>query len=369
MAAPTGLHVLITNHGERVGGTAMYVRDLALELYRLGHTPAVFSLIKGPVPAELRAAGVVVSDRLSRLGTPDIIHAQWHAPTMLAVKHWPTVPAIHICHDHLSPHFRTPRHERIRRQFGVSRLCVQRLIDEGVPADRVALLPNFVDTARFLPRPPLPQRPQRALLFSNYANDESHLPAVREACRTAGLELDVAGAGVGRILEEPEGVLGSYDIVFAKGKAAMEAMAVGTAVVLCDYAGVGPMVTAAEFDWLRDRNFGFEALREPLAAAPILREIARYDAADAASVRDLIRARAGLEGAVGRLVEIYSEVIAEHRSETRSRRPGRLPEWAWRERLALGLHRAWVSIPVRHRDRIKRLPGLPRAIRGVSRLL
>jgi glycosyltransferase involved in cell wall biosynthesis len=366
-----GLRVLISNYpmSTSPGGTVMYVRDLALELQRLGHTPSVFSSITGSVADELRAAGVLISDRLSRLSKPDIIHGHYHAPTLLAVKHWPTVPAIHICHDHLSPHDRTPRHERIRRHFGVSRLCVQRLIDEGVTADRVALLPNFVDTARFLPRPPLPERPQRALLFSNYANDDSHLPAVREACRAAGLELDVAGAGVGRILEEPERVLGSYDIVFAKGKAAIEAMAVGTAVVLCDYAGVGPMVTAAEFNWLRDRNFGFEALREPLSPAPILREIARYDAGAAARVRDLIRARAGLEGAVGRLVEIYSEVIAEHRSEMPSHRPGRLPESAWRERLVLGLHRAWVSIPVRHRERIKRLPGLRRAIRGVRRLI
>ena len=96
-----------------------------------------------------------------------------------------------------------------------------------MPADRVALLPNFVDTARFLPRAPLPQRPRRALLFSNYANEESHLPAVRAACVAAGLELDVAGAGVGNVIDEPERVLGSYDIVFAKAKAAIEAMAVG----------------------------------------------------------------------------------------------------------------------------------------------
>ena len=89
-------------------GTVMYVRDLALELQRQGHTPAVFSSPRGSVPDELRAAGIVVSDRLSRLEVPDIIHAHHHAPTVLAVKHWPTVPAIHICHDHLSPHDRTP---------------------------------------------------------------------------------------------------------------------------------------------------------------------------------------------------------------------------------------------------------------------
>ena len=339
-----GLRVLITNiELWSPSGTVTYVRDLALELQRQGHAPVVFSSTRGAVADGLRAAGIVVSDRLSRLEKPDIIHGHHHAPTLIAVRHWPTVPAIHVCHDHLSPHDRTPRHERIRRHFGVSRLCVNRLVDEGVAADRVALLPNFVDTARFRPRPRLPERPRRALVFSNYANAESHLPAVREACLAAGLELDVAGVGVDNILDEPERVLGSYDIVFAKAKAAIEAMAVGNAVVLCDYAGVGPMVTAAQFDWLRDRNFGFEALREPLAAAPILREIARYDPDEAARVRDLIRARAGLEETVERLVAIYREVLAEHRSDVPSRGSQRVDEGSWRERLVLRLYWAWTS--------------------------
>jgi glycosyltransferase involved in cell wall biosynthesis len=367
-----GLRVLITNFASASsapGGTVIYVRDLALELQRLGHTPSVFSSIGGSVADELRATGVFVSDRLSRLDTPDIIHGHYHAPTLLAVKHWPTVPAIHICHNHLSPHDRTPRHERIRRHFGVSRVCVQRLVDEGVAADRVALLLNFVDTARFLPRLPLPARPRRALVFSNYANEESHLPAVREACLAAGLELDVAGLAVGNVLDEPERVLGSYDIVFAKGKAAIEAMAVGCAVILCDYAGVGPMVTAAEFDWLRDRNFGFEALREPLAPEPIRREIARYDADDAARVRDLIRAHAGLDRAVERLVAIYHEVIAEYRSEPPSRGSRRVDAGAWRERFFLRLYWAWMAIPRQHRERIKRLPGFRRVLVGVRRRL
>lgn len=344
-----------------------YVRDLALELQRLGHAPTVFSSIGGSVGDELRAAGIVVSDRLARLQMPDIIHGHYRAPTMLAVKHWPTVPAIHICHDHLSPHDRTPRHERIRRHFGVSRLCVQRLVDEGVPLDRVALLPNFVDTARFLPRLPLPRRPRRALVFSNYANEESHLPAVREACVAAGLELDVAGAGVGNVLEQPERVLGSYDIVFAKGKAAIEAMAVGSAVVLCDYAGVGPMVTAAQFDWLRDRNFGFEALREPLGKAPILHEIDRYDRDEAARVRDLIRERASLEGTVQRLVATYREVLAEYRREVPTRGRRQAAERAWRERFFLRLYWAWMSIPRHRRERIKRLPGVRSVITGLRR--
>ena len=38
---------------------------------------------------------------------------------------------------------------------------------------------------------------------------------------------------------------GDYDLVFAKARCALEAMAVGAAVVLCDTHGLGPMVTSA----------------------------------------------------------------------------------------------------------------------------
>ena len=358
-----GLRVLITNRELwSPSGTVTYVRDLALELQRRGHTPLVFSSTGGSVDEELRASGVGVSDRLSRLGRPDIIHAHHHAPTMLALRQWPTVPAIHICHDHLSPHDRTPLHDRIRRHFGVSRVCVKRLVDEGAPADRVALLPNFVDTARFLPRPPLPRQARRALLFSNYASAETHLPTVRAACLEAGLELDVAGIGTGNILDQPEHVLGSYDIVFAKGKAAIEAMAVGSAVVLCDFAGVGPMVSAAQFDALRERNFGFEALSEPVATGPLLRQVARYDPEDAMRVRDLIRTKAGLQGAAEGLITIYREVIAEYASEVRPTRSVRaFAPWS-REGVLLRIYWTWMSIPRERRERIARLPGVRRAI-------
>ncbi len=364
-----GLRVLITNiELWPPSGTVTYVRDLALELLRQGHGPSVYSSTSGAVAAGLRAAGVPVSDRLGRLEKPDIIHGHHHAPTLIAVKGWRDAPAMHVCHDHLSPHDGTPVHPRIRRHFGVSRLCVNRLVDEGAPRERVALLPNFVDTNRFVPRPLLPQRPRRALVFSNYAHARSHLPAIREACARAGLELDVAGASAGTLVHAPEGVLGAYDIVFAKAKAAIEAMAVGNAVILCDYAGVGPMVTSAQFDWLQARNFGFEALGEALAPEPLVREIARYDGADAARVRDLVRSRASLQGSVEALVAIYSEVLGQHLADAPSRAATRSSESSARERSFLRMYRAWSSIPRRLREKIRKLPGMPSVIRRLRRL-
>src|ERR1700674_5000585 len=145
-----GLRVLITNlELWPPSGTVTYVRDLALELRRQGHTPVLFTSTRGSVADGLRATGIVVSDRLSGLEEPDIIHGHHPAPTLIAVKRWPAIPAIHVCPDHLSPLHRTPLHPRIRRHVGVSRLCLKRLLDEGVSKERVALLPNFVDTERF----------------------------------------------------------------------------------------------------------------------------------------------------------------------------------------------------------------------------
>lgn len=366
-----GLNVLITNiELWPPSGTVLYVRDLALELQRQGHTPVVFSSTEGGVADELRSTGIAVTDRLGQLReTPDIIHGHHHAPTVVALRRWPTVPAIHVCHDHASRHDRTPIHPNILRHFGVSRVCIQRLIDDGVPEGGANLLLNFVDTERFSPRTPLPERPRRALVFSNYAHEGSHLPAVMGACRRAGLELDVAGAGVGRIVTSPELLLPRYDIVFAKAKAAMEAMAVGTAVILCDFSGVGPMVTSSRFEELRPLNFGFEALRDPLQEEHLLREIARYDPEDAARVRDLLRSEAGLVGAVESLVAIYHQAIAEHRRRWSGSTAQRPERWSYREPLFLRLYWRWMSVSPAHREKLKRLPGARVTMRELRWLL
>ena len=313
-----GLRVLITNWcvGHRTG-TEVYVRDLALELQRQGHEPAVYTLIPGAVAEEIRRAGIPLVDNLQRPPfRPDVIHGHHYHPTMKALTRFPGVPAIFICHDHTSPHDVTPFHPRIRRYFGVSQLCLDRLRAEGAPD--VGFLPNFVDLDRFQPRSPLPERPRRALIFSNYARSDTQLPAVTEACRLAGIELDVVGGGVGRSVDRPEDLLGGYDVVFAKAKAAMEAMAVGAAVVLCDYGGVGPLVTAAAFAELRPLNFGFQALRGPLEPSAIVHQLERYDAADAGRVCDLMRSTGGLVDSVRRLADIYRDVVSEQSTATQT---------------------------------------------------
>jgi hypothetical protein len=313
----TKLRVLITNNtlADRAG-TELYVRDLALGLLDRGHQPIAFSNYHGAVAAELRSATVPVIDRLDALGEPpDIIHGHHHVDTLLALTHFSDTPAIFICHGWAPWEEHPPQFGRIRRYLAVDEPCRDRLVCEnGFPPERVELLLNFVDLRRFRRRLPLPEQPRRALLFSNTAREDTYLPAIREACARTGVSLEVAGTGVGRPLDRPEDELGKYDLVFAKGRAALEALAVGTAVILCDMEGSGPLVTSDTYDNLRPKNFGLRALRRPHAADVYEAEIRRYNATDAVALCTRIRSEADRDVTVDRLVSIYDDVLAENRA-------------------------------------------------------
>lgn len=315
-------------------GTEMYVRDAAIGLLARGHEVMVYAPDSGPVAEEMRRATVPVVRDLEALRDtpPDIIHGHHLQQTMAALAYFPRSPAIFVGHDWTAWHDQPPRFPRLYRYVAVDSPNRDRLvIEHGIPETRVVTLPNWVDLERFRQRPPLPERPARALVFSNYARADSHLPAVREACRAAGIDVEAIGSGVGRSIERPEDVLalGDFDLVFAKGKCALEALAAGAAVVLSAAEGTGEMVTRARVDALRVANFGRRTCRRPLDAKLLAVEIGRYDAADAAEVTARIREVAGLDTALDQLTRLYEEVMTEHR-ET--------PVDADEERLAWGRH-------------------------------
>lgn len=312
----SGLRILITNNTlDKRAGTELYVYDLAVALLARGHQPVAYSNQLGEVARSIRDEGIPVIDNLDSLTlTPDIIHGHHHLETMTALLHFPQTPAIYFCHAWQAWEEWPARFPRIRRYLAMNGVTYNRLTCEnGVPEEQVRLMLNFVDLARFKPRAPLPPRPGRALVFSNYATERGFLPVIREACERAGLSLDVVGTGVGNPTSRPWEILGDYDLVFASGRSALEALAVGAAVIVCNHFGLGPMVTAAEFDWLRSANFGYQAIRRrQFTAEETLRQIERYDAADAAEVSRRIRSSASLEATVDRLLDLYAEVIAEH---------------------------------------------------------
>jgi glycosyltransferase involved in cell wall biosynthesis len=309
------VRVLLTNNTLKSrAGTELYVLDVARRLKQLGHEPVAYSPLLGEVAELLGLAGVPVVDNLSDLPfQPDIIHGHHHIETMTALASLPAVPAIYFCHGSVPWQEMPPVFPRILRYVAVDEVCRERIVREAkIPFEEIRLLPNFVDTDVFRPRQSLPPTPARALIFSNYATEGNYVAAVRAACQQCGLTLEMRGLESGNPTNEPQNLLPQFDIVFAKARSAIEAMAVGCAVILLDIAGLGPLVTTANFAKLRPNNFGFRTLADEITIENIATAIATYDPADAASVRDLVRNEANMTDAVNEIVSMYEEVIAEN---------------------------------------------------------
>ena len=149
--------------------------------------------------------------------------------------------------------------------------------------------------------------PRRALILSHRNN---HLAVVRAACAHLGLEVDALGAGAGEVVADLPDRLARYDLVFAIGRMALEAMAVGCAVMVVDGHGLAGLATTGTVPAWRDHNFGFVLLTRPVSVEALVAEIRRYDAADAARVSQFVRKHCSLDLYLTRLEAIYRGLIA-----------------------------------------------------------
>lgn len=374
----SGLRILITNFKlEGRTGSELFVRDVALGLLEAGHRPVVYSPRLGGLASEIRRETVPVVEDLGKLSAaPDCIHGQHVNETLTALLHFPSTPAVYFCHDWYFPEDYPPRSPRVLRYAAADEQCYDKLVCErGVPEERARVVGQFVDLERFVARGPLPERPRRAAVLCNHTKENEYLRAAREACARRGLALDVYGAGVGNPCRRPEETLREYDVVFAKGRAALEAAAVGAAVVVYWWRRLGPPVKAREFEALRAGGFGKRSMGPELSPAEFGREVGRaleeYDPSDAAEVSRLVRERAGRGAAVDELLDLYQEAMEEHATAPAERElDGRaaaahLREISvafWRQREAV-----YSSTPFRLTERLQRTPVLGKVARALAR--
>jgi len=102
-----------------------------------------------------------------------------------------------------------------------------------------------------------------------------------------------------------------YDLVFATARMAIEALAAGCAVIVCDSRGMAGMVSCANLPRLRPLNFGLRSLVHPVSVERLLAEIDNYDAADAERTALRVGLMASLEPTLDRLIQLYGEAMAQ----------------------------------------------------------
>lgn len=323
------MRIFFTNNTlDKPAGTELSVYDYARLLMARGHEVAAYSCQQGEVAQRLQAAGVaVVESPADAPWQPEIIHGHHQWETGLAAMAFPEVPVVSFCRG-TAPWQEAPcLAPNVQRWVAVDEVCRRHLIEEyGVTEDRVEVVLNGVDLGKFPPRAPLPEKPQRVLVFSNYAKEDNFLAQIREACAAEGVDCRAVGSGVGEVVSDPAAVLAESDLVFAKGKAALEAIASGCGLVVCDADGLGPLVTGENFAELRSLSFAYRAMRDEITVENVRSRLADWDAGACQMASKLAREVASLEAAVDHLETLYRDVVGEWRE---SPHPGQAETAAW----------------------------------------
>lgn len=292
-------------------GTEMVTVDLALGLRRRGHEVFVFTSELGETAEELRAKDIVVIDDLRNAPfEPDVIHANQSAVLLQALIRFRRAVGVYVGHDATFFQNAPVDLTRIRAYVAVDRINRER-IERQVPRVKgaVRLIHNAVDLGRFSVRGPLPAKPRKALVLTKYSG---HVEAVRQACDACQIACEAIGPGVNAVVADLTPLLHAADIVFATARMAIEALAVGCAVVVCDARGLAGMVTTQNVAAWRDDNFGIGILKSAVTSDIIVSEIQRYDAEDAAAACAYMRRNSGLEQAIDAFEGVYKRAVEEN---------------------------------------------------------
>lgn len=318
------MRILFTNNTlDRPAGTELSVFDYAVTLKQRGHEVVAFSRQLGEIADRLEQQGVTVCESLDEVpGAPDIIHGHHRWETTLAALQFPSTPVVSFCRGTLPWQEAPCLAPNVRQWVGVDEPCCELLRTRwGLSAEKVSLVANGVDMARFPERKAPPSsRLRRALVFSNYATEDNFFAVVKDACEGMDIHCEGLGNGLKNAVSDPAPILAKTDLVFAKGKAALEAMVSGCGVIVCDENGIGPLVTSETFAFVRNQSFAYEAMSEPVSEAAVRARLQSWDSEAVGEASTLAREEASLDRTVDRLEELYGSAMTEW--ENLEPRPG-----------------------------------------------
>jgi glycosyltransferase involved in cell wall biosynthesis len=308
------MRILFTNNTlARHGGTEVATLEIASRMSLLGHRPVVFSQLHGEVSKELNSRGIPVISDLTRLNEPpDIIHGHHHMETMMACLAFPDVPAIYVCHGWLPWEELPPNFPTIMSYIGVGDITRERIVTtvklNGRPA---RIVPTFFDDDRFKPKEAISPKPRSALIFNNALRPQDPLvKAIETACRERSILVSAIGNNFQQSVRDPQLVLPRFDIVFAVGRSALEAMACNCAVIACDASGLAGMMLPGDAQTGHKNKLGLKArIPQKITPEDIGAQIDLYDPQNIHALGEEVRRKRTLSHAVESFTHIYEEAL------------------------------------------------------------
>jgi len=315
------MKILMTNNRlDERGGSESYLETVAPELRRLGAEVVLFSPVLGAVADRFRQQGFSVVGSTDEIpGDVDVVHGQ-HSPAVAQVRQrLPEVPLVFVSHSWFVP-IEDPAPElRPAALVAFNDRVEARLRAFGLPGAAVHRLRQPVGIS-YAGGPPTPPADEARSLLVVSRRMRHRLGQVEQACARAGIAVTTLRGESA----DPRPEMQAADIVVASGRTALEAMALGRAVLLLDETVVGGWVD--ESSWASFEALGFALA--PAGTEPDLAALlAAYSPALGASARTLAVHHHAAQDHAAQLLEIYRSVLGDRTpSPVSDRLPGALAE-------------------------------------------
>ncbi len=317
------------------GGTETHLVTIGDQLLRLGHEVVVYSPELGPFADYARGRGLEVFDQLRELPDQcDVVLAQDGLVVYDLAERYPRAfTAFRVCGDVFD--FQSPP-----QLDGIVDLVVvlseryARLAEACAVKAPILRLRVPVDIDRLTPVGAIRAQPRRAVILGNYPD---RLLAVKEAWEPRGIEVDQVGGTRQRY--DLAAALAGADIVVAKSRAALDAMACGRAVYVLDTFGGDGWVTPDAYAALEADHFAGQATDRVIGTADLERDLAGYDREMGTANRDLVVQH---HSARDHVIELLAAVAgpAQERAPAPLRELSRLTslQWSWERFAREGQH-------------------------------
>jgi hypothetical protein len=319
--------VLANRHLLAAGGTEVHLVTIAEQLQRLGHEVLLYAPELGPFGDHARRRGLDVYDNLRELPSScDVTFSQDGIVVYDLAERYPEALSLfRICGDvadfQLPPQLRSvvdlvvvlsDRYDRI------ARACA-----EQVPVLRLQVP---IDIDRLVPLGVIRERPEQAVMLGNYA--ERH-ELVSDVWRRQGIEVRQVGGHAQSY--DVAAAVADADIVVAKSRAALDAMACGRAVYIFDMFGGDGWVTPELYETLEADQFAGQATGRVIDAAALVSDLSDYRQEMGVVNRDLVLQHHSARDHVIALLAAIGEREPQDRSPAPLRELARLTamQWSW----------------------------------------
>jgi hypothetical protein len=277
--------ILASNH-LGLGGSESYLLTVAEQFERLGHESTLYAREMGGGADLARSRGFRVVDEGRLPDECDGVLVQDAGVSLDLAARYPGARQVFVAHSESFDLQLPPQLEGVvGTVVALNDRVARRLAALALPPP-VVRLRQPIDTERFVPGAPLPERPRRALLLSNNPVAD-RLAMLESACAEAGLELSRVGGEAGQS-SDPRNRLVDADVVIGYGRSILEAMACGRAVYVYDRHGGDGWVTTDSYAEIEADGFAGRSGRVVADRDRLRADLARFEATMGPVNHDLV---------------------------------------------------------------------------------